>query len=400
MNQKLNLIKEEVLTFFKGLLAFKCGRYESAEAKAFCSLCIKLAPEAWYGYYVRAQIAFADKQRGSLTQSLIDANRAIELNPRDFASYLLRARILLRMGSYTECLEDLEIARKLSPKDPNVHLVRGQASLRLGRTVEVVRVIEHLKPTVTGANRAAVWLLEAELARLEQKFQLSRERFETAFSVNPAATATASGLEYCNVLLQLNEGNRAMRFINGVIEANGARAYLFKMRAIVWARAEQYEQALADLAKAEELDPAKLSIHSARGLIFLQLGRCEDALLEVERDKESIDSISVKAQILAEVGQTAEAERLVERLFEGQHLRQSEMFIAAAMTAPKTEGASKAVSLIDEALQTDPLNPRLHQLKAQMSEEPDERSKSDEEYKRLLRTFWDDDEENVQRRSA
>lgn len=90
--------------------------------------------------------------RTELSERLLDSRlieeavrvsaEGIELNPRDYALWVLRARALAELGEYEGALSDLAVAERWNPEDVKIYLTRGRVMFRQG---EYEKAVEQYK---------------------------------------------------------------------------------------------------------------------------------------------------------------------------------------------------------------------------------------------------------------
>src|SRR5262249_53061213 len=99
-------------------------------------------------------------------KAIADANRAIQIDPRNTAScidaYLARGLAQLSLEHYDQAVLDFRAALKLDPKDINALLNRGTAFIKLGKFKEGVADLAEagkLDPQSIDASHRLAWLL-------------------------------------------------------------------------------------------------------------------------------------------------------------------------------------------------------------------------------------------------
>jgi tetratricopeptide (TPR) repeat protein len=82
----------------------------------------------------RVQAAFLYLKMGELEKAEAHAQRATEIDPKNYAPRYLLGRVLTEMDRPADSIHELEIAARLSPSNANVHLSLAQAFQRIGKT--------------------------------------------------------------------------------------------------------------------------------------------------------------------------------------------------------------------------------------------------------------------------
>jgi tetratricopeptide (TPR) repeat protein len=79
-------------------------------------------------------------------------------------------------------------------------------------------------------------------------------------------------------------------------------------------RVGRYEEAMAALQKAEELNPQLSSLHLTRGIVLFSQGRQQEALAEMEKETGEWEKLSGEALAYYALGRRAESDNALNKL--------------------------------------------------------------------------------------
>lgn len=105
-----------------GHIKFKYGRVEEAE-KIFDALLILDHRNA----YFHAVMGAIHQKRGRIVQSIVEYSKALQMNPKDVASFVNRGEIFLRNRDYRRAAEDLRSAILLDTSGRNLWANRARS---------------------------------------------------------------------------------------------------------------------------------------------------------------------------------------------------------------------------------------------------------------------------------
>ncbi|MEO9238476.1 MAG: tetratricopeptide repeat protein, partial [Jatrophihabitantaceae bacterium] len=190
----------------------RLGRDEAAIADY--ENAIRLSPPLPEAYYNRGDIRAG---LGQLDAALADFDYALELSPEFLAAYVYRAGLLADLGEDEAAARDVEAGLALDPANPHLLSIRGQLAATAG--------------DLSGAAAA----------------------YDEAILADPSLQAAWAG----RAAVAFDQGDlvSAMNDLEQALELGESAALLFN-RATAYIAADRWDDALADLNRAAELDPA------------------------------------------------------------------------------------------------------------------------------------------------
>ncbi len=227
---------------------------------------------------------------GMLDEALADYAVVIKEDPNHPEHYLERGNILRRLGRHDEAAADYETAIRLSPPFAEIYYNRGDLRMSLsdrdGAMADFSYVLE-LDPELVDAyvNRAGMYLDDGDInaARLDALAGLRHDpanaylhvilgqvhaalddipaalaAYDEALSADPALQAAWAGRG--EALFSAGDYGGATASLDRALAISDDAAILFN-RATVAQAEERWADALADLDRAADLDPADPDIH-------------------------------------------------------------------------------------------------------------------------------------------
>jgi adenylate cyclase len=183
-------------------------------------------------------------------QAMAEGERAIALNPNNADSHIAQAEVLNLAGRPKEALRAVEQAMRLNPHYPPVYLFELGFAYRLtGRYAEAIAA---LKKALDRNPHLMTAHLELALSYLLQ--WVAQQNLEGQ-TLEPAVVAVRRGLT-------LNDSLHWGHIFLGYI-------FLYQ---------QQYEQALAEMARAVALAPAEPMSYAALAEVLSHMGKSEKAL--------------------------------------------------------------------------------------------------------------------------
>ena len=217
----------------------------------------------------------AQSKKGDFQSALADYFKAVELNPNESLSYNNRADTYMQLSKFDLALADQTKAISMLPKEAIYLANRCYTYLKL----------QSLEPAMADCNKAIelkpdfalAYSTRANINFLISDFNAAVRDFETAIKLNDSLVGLNLDLGY--VLLQTGKPDEALKCFSKIISVQPtALAYIY--RATAYAKLDDLDSALADLAKAAETDPNNALIYNNRGTYLLKKGDRKGALAD------------------------------------------------------------------------------------------------------------------------
>src|SRR6266436_5294950 len=258
--------------------------------------CISVA--LFSGLLANAQIptpdqAVALEQQGKLAEAEKNWRQITQADPRDAAAFASLGLVLSKQGKYGQAVPAYRKAIALNPKLSGVHLNWGLAEFKqqhfdaaiaplsaaLAADPKNLQVLTLLGLSCYGANRFADAVKYLELP--------------AESSIDPA---NAQALAYLgDVELKRNAPEKALLLLNKAIHLrNDIRIAYLDIGAIL-SEQKRYQEALAALLRAEQLDPAQPDAHYRLARIYRAIGN----VLAAQREFARVGELNEKAEDMA-----------------------------------------------------------------------------------------------------
>lgn len=226
----------------------------------------------------------AEFNYGNSTAAMDNMNKAIALKA-DYANALsYRGYFYNQLKEYDKAISDYLAAEKLSP-NVNGYLTANPFALK-GNLDEAFKWIEASLKAPEGKAQLSAIQNDAELSALHGDPRWNELISKSWYSEYETLIIQV------NALSQNNDLEGAMTLLNKAIalDAKGHQAY--GLRAIIYFRQGNTDQALSDLGEAIRIKPDKSSYYSDRAFVYNQLRNYEKALADfnkaIELDPENM----------------------------------------------------------------------------------------------------------------
>jgi len=197
--------------FDRAAVLHRLGRDE--EALVDYAAAIRLSPPLAEAYYNRGDVRAG---LGDLDGALADFDYTLELRPEFVPAYVYRAGLHADLGNADQARSDVEAGLALEPANPHLLSIRGQLDAEAGD------------------------LTAAALA------------YDEAIAADPTLQAAWAGR--ATVAFERGDLDSALEDLDHALELGDSAALRFN-RAAAFMAAERWDEALADLNRAAELDP-------------------------------------------------------------------------------------------------------------------------------------------------
>jgi len=209
-------------------------------------------------------------------------DRAISLNPKESAAYTERGQAYVALAQLDKALVDFDQALVLNPSNDTARAARGLALLFKGNNAEGLVDIKNALDR-NPANQTAE--LGQGLAMLVSgQYDRSIVALNQLIGRNVAMEAFARMLR-ARAYLAKKDPVSAMADLNTVLATLPNNADALRLRGLVYSSTRDYERALEDLGKANELRET-IEGYVARAAIYETQGKTDKAASDYRRATE------------------------------------------------------------------------------------------------------------------
>ncbi len=286
---------------------------------AIAIFCVSaLAQENTAGYWIEKGNELVDN--GSFEESLMEYDRAIQIDPENLDAWNRKAEILyaLEQQAYRNVLSLSERRIETNPRDARAWQARAVALLSLGEEEEAnssrKKALDIYDQEIrTHPENATAWFSKAELTANRTEALTAYEKvIELNGSMKIAALLTKG-----NILANLGRPDEAIATIDEAIQLNPNKSESWKQKALNSYVLGDYNESLAAYEKVIELDPGNAFawIWKGKGDALKALGRQTEAdeayakawELGFQEQEDSVDHWLKRGQELYDNGSYEEA---------------------------------------------------------------------------------------------
>jgi tetratricopeptide (TPR) repeat protein len=235
----------------RGICHQEMGQYTLAAADFGAS--IGLWPEFAWGYFNRGYVL---NQSGHKAEALNDYTAALEREPGFVLAYLNRGMIHLELKQFAPALADFRKAAELGHDEAPLHAGLGAALEGLGKHAEADQAFQIAFARAKAVNPETVARIQlvygfAVAARLPAK---AHEAFADVLRQAPAYRAQAL-YGRAMLLVETGQTREALACFNQAVEAAPTFMEARRFRAVLLARAGQFDGACPDINWCLEREP-------------------------------------------------------------------------------------------------------------------------------------------------
>ncbi|MEI8293575.1 MAG: tetratricopeptide repeat protein [bacterium] len=305
---------------------------------------IELDPENPATYIVRAHVRLS---RGDLDGAERDVKKAYLLSPDNASCFLLRGGIKAQKGDNAGAIVDYGRAIEINPKDATAYINRGMARTYTkdwkGAASDAEKVIS-LKPEYADLAQA-YFLLGVAIEGGSQDREKSAEQYRRAIQINPRHDMAYWKLGFTKTL----GGDRAGAILefNKALEINPRNPFTLMDRGAAKAALGDYTGGMADFDAAIAINPKESKLYGQRGAAKQDHGDYDGAIADYEAElKLNPKNELVRSQI----------ERCKVMKSNGGRLWDKDYGDLLAQAQKKLEGGDRsgAVALLEQAVKKNP----------------------------------------------
>jgi tetratricopeptide (TPR) repeat protein len=270
---------------------------------------LQQSPDYAVAYFNRALLYH---HQGELKKALADYNTYLLFNSLDSKAYNNRGIIHVTLGNHEKALSDYDLAIYLNPHSAEAYYNR--ANLKRDQEDFKGAFADYTQALQMNPRYLEAYINRGALLFKEKKMEEAQQDFEKALELNPQFSdiyfqlsllkqeqkQSDSALEYLNKALELQPKNgiyHKSRAYYWLQKKNSAKALedfnlalesfqdfdLYRGRGLAKEFLHQFESALDDFKKAQELDPHSILIYFNLGTCARKLGQDEQALAFFEQ---------------------------------------------------------------------------------------------------------------------
>lgn len=312
--------------------------------------------------YLRGVI---ELHEGHVARAIVSFNRAIALDPRKAAFYLMRGQAYERLGDVDSAGSDYALAAEIDPRDSRAVLLLVKAHVNASRPAEALPALERAikgLPLDAGVRYEHGRVLEL-LGRLSE----ARASYEEAVRLNPSLALAHAALGR-TLREDPSALERSASHLERALELNPQNAVWHYELGQTYMQRKLWEQAQTSLERAASIAPKEPRVYSALAEVYRQRGMTERArearrlfgelAQKTEREKLQIARLEAdfkRAQDLEDAGKTTEAEALYERILSESpeepqaHFALARLHLNARDHAQADEHLTRAIALRPES---------------------------------------------------
>uniref|UniRef100_A0A7C4XLN5 Tetratricopeptide repeat protein n=1 Tax=candidate division WOR-3 bacterium TaxID=2052148 RepID=A0A7C4XLN5_UNCW3 len=240
----------------------------------------------YYENNVRRSLGFALYKVGLLEEALSEFLIAEGINPQDTYSKFYIGRIYLEQGRYDEAQQKLNEAIRINPDFVELWIYSGFIALNK-RDYKTARYA-FTEAAHRNADLAQVYYLLGVIDEMEQKYDRAYFYYRKSLSIEPKSLASLTAL--ANLCDRLDRKDEALALFEKVIEIDTTDAIALNYVGYTYAeRAESLDYALRLIEKALAIEPNNGYFVDSRGWVFYQLEKYEEALADLKRANELVE---------------------------------------------------------------------------------------------------------------
>jgi RNA polymerase sigma factor (sigma-70 family) len=248
------------------------GRYEDAEP--LVNEALRLSPSFPDAHHV---LGMVHEGLDRLEEAMSAHTRAIELRPGYVQAWYERSRILLQMERHEEAIADCTRAIQIDPSFWQAWLGRGRAHYEQGRYDEAMRDLDRsieLNPRFVEAYHYRAFI---HMRRGEPDLALTNRRL----AIEQEPDNALLHLRYASTLRLLERFEESLASLDRAIELDPNLPGSWRERGVVQARLRRWNEAIADYTEALRLQPQNHHMYSNRSMTWFELNEPDKALADL-----------------------------------------------------------------------------------------------------------------------
>lgn len=249
---------------------------------------------------------------GKFPDAIGALDRAISLSQNDAALFLHRANVRMLSGQdFEKAIEDCRRAERLGTVTPELLDIKARALSKLGDFEAAI--VAHNNAIEITPNDVSLLLNRSETYRLNKQWELARADAEKTVSLE-ADEKSYHDLALCQ--FELADYEKALESIEAALKKRPKVLKSVSLKGQILAKQSKYREAI-DALKPLEPKATSSGYHETLAFCHLQLKEYEDAwkyiAKTIDKGDQSLDSLSIAAQVTHALGEHNKAKSFVER---------------------------------------------------------------------------------------
>lgn len=301
--------------------------------------------------YLRSLILF---EQENFVSSILDINKAIELDSLNCFTYNLRALINIQLFNYREAINDFSYAIRLNPINAMYYFNKAKIQLKIGDIIEAKNSIE--KAIELEKENKSFYLLKGELELLSENNYEALDAFELAYKLDNNDLELLK--QIADLKLYLRDYSGAKESFNKVNEISPEDSDAYYSNAFLEYELCDTEESVLNLKKAIEHDPSYTEAIIQNGIIELSLNHNKEAIsifnMIDETDPQFYKSCLYKAQAFLRQDKVDEAEQELKKI--GKNYEDNDYHIISSQINYLKENYNDAEGEIERYLNSNQQN--------------------------------------------
>ncbi len=341
----------------KGLVSYQRKNY--ADALNNLQNSIKIAPTLEAFHF----LGLCHYSRGELESALSQFRKILDNVPDSRQARLMIGTILLAQKRVDDAIAEIQKVLHKDDNDAIAHNLLGNAYMAKGMFEDGMR--EFNKATKINPKIVDAYLKKGYF--YFSRGQNAEGETELATAVQAAPDALNSRLLLASYNLRSGKADKALSILKSGLTGKKGDAFLLNSIAGVYFSLNKPDEGLKSIQKAKEADPAFPTSYQNLATYFAATGKYDKAIEEytalLQNDPKNVQAMLGLAGLNEIKGKESEALAYYQKATE---TKQPNAFIAKAGYHLKKREASKALSVLDEALKIDARNMAALEMKGRL----------------------------------
>lgn len=317
--------------------SYKAGNYSEA-AKAYSKI-LYVQRSNFHAYHWRAE---CNIKLEKFQEAIVDYDKMIHMQSANISAYLDRSRVFALQNNFEKASQDLDIVLRLDPENFRVYLSRASLYRQQNEPdrsiIEYGKAINLLETEVQRAKQGMPYSSsEEQIEYLENNLGWAYQHRGDMFFRKKDFNAALADYEWCvranyepdqahlgraMTLHRKEDYAGALAAYNQVIELGKDNISAYLYRGIINMETEQFSDAVNDFSDAIRIDGQHWMLYNNRAEGYFALGQYDKALLDLQKADEISPGQNMAQAGLAityhATGKVGEAKEIWQRLIESE----------------------------------------------------------------------------------